>query len=304
MTMRFLLDRAAAADACKYFLADHPTSRYVPNVLYIQARVLDTRIDERRLTQYVPGREPGLDGPVRELYTDFPHAQSRAAWGALYNDHPHSRLSIAAGVRLAQLALREGQVDAAIELLRGVRERGREWAEGGSRRGGGGLLRAAEVWEGLEFEPEPYWHEARHLLELIDANRDDPRYGDAPLVAWARLDPHRLGYGARLLELVREYPESLMTDNLLVSWAMSLSDPQQRGRALAGVLKAHDQGDARAEALFWLADLEAQRGVPAGRAAALRHLDEIIAGHADTWWAERALEMRRLVGARDVAGRS
>lgn len=295
--IEFLADRALAYQECARFIATWPDSRYVANVLYVQGLALDTRLDERRL-QDAP--------PRRELYTDFPHAQSESAWTALLSRYPDSPFAIAAGYRLAQLRLRRGEVDAAAELLERVCRVGRgrraPSATQPSLRG----VSAAPPEASLEFDATPYLFEAERLLELIAANRDDPRYGHAPLAALASLDPHRRSYLERLLALAAEWRDSRLYDNLLVTWASGLADAEQRADRLAACAENFPNGDAAPEALFRWADLEIQSlGGKEGvfRDAGVARMRDVATRFGATVWGRAAaerLQMLRSVPARTI----
>jgi len=285
-----LADRRAAYVACKRFIAEHPSSRYVQNALYIQGRAMDTRLDLRRL------REAGS----RELYTDFPHMQSEEAWTALLRQHPDSPLATVAGLRLAQLRLRSGKVDDAVEFLRAAPRRDANLlpAPNAAQPAIGDLLRAPPPETSLRFESDPLLFEARRLRELIEHNRDDPHYGNTPLAELATLDPRRPRYPEQLLALAERFSGSRLYDNLLVFWASALPDPQQRAQQLADCIRAFPDGDAAPEALFRLADLEIQTlGMdrPESRQAGVARMQIIVAQHPDTCWGLAARERLHLV---------
>lgn len=290
MLVRFLSQRAEAFDACKYFLIDHPESRYVPNVLYMQARILDTRLDERKLI--------ATEGPpTRELYTDFPHVQSEVPWRQLVDHYPDSPLVLAGGVRLAQLHLRRGEIDEAVTRLQQVKARAKALVDASAAtQPARGLLDPAPPESSLRFEPEPYVVEADRLLELIRANRDDPQFGDQPLVDLAGLDSHRPAYEQQLLSLARRYEGGLLYDNLLVVWANALPEGRQ-AEMLDQIVRSFPEGDARAEALFRLARLELQAGMSGDAergARGLGRLRELVQRYADTSWGRLATQ--RLAG--------
>lgn len=278
MLSEFLSDRALAYEACNKFIADHPTSRYVPNVLYMQANVLDTRLDERMLQEL-----------RRELYDDFPHVQSEAIWSALlkYTDSP---LAIAASVRLAELRLRKGDAAAARQTLQMALDRENAPST------------APTVFEtDLDFEPKPFFFEGRRLAELIDANIADPHYGAAPLVELAALDPHRAGYLTQLQALLNRYQDALLYDNLLVRWAMALPSGEDRAIALARIVDQTPLADALPEALLRLADLEIQsqgRGDSSTMDRGLSRLRRVCDEFGKTCWAREAEERLRAVAPR------
>lgn len=283
-----LLDhRRAAYDAIKDFIADHPTSRYVPCALFLQARVLDTRLDERALG----------DSAQRELYTDFPHPESEPIWTNLLSEYPDSPLAVAARLRVAQLRLRRGDVDGALAAL--APQLLSEIAPASSGRPADRpFLRTQPPESSLDFDPEQDLFEIRRLRELILANHDDPRYGVGPLRALAGLDPHRVGYRTQLLRLAHAYPDSLLYDNLIVRWAGATRDRKERAARLLACIERFPDGDALPEAMFARADLEVQAlGIEEAdsRATGIARLREIVARFPDTCWGERARERLHMI---------
>jgi len=291
ITQRFLVDlmndRQAAYEACREFIADHPTSRYVPCVLFIQARAMDMRMDERVLAEN--GR--------RELYADFPHPGSEPLWTSLLTQYPDSPLAAAARLRVAQLRLRAGDVDGALGVLttRAVPD-GKPVTSEPARPLA--LLRTQPPEASLNFDPDPDLFEAWRLRELIEANRDDARYGNEPLQALARLDPHRPRYREQLLHLAERFRDGLLHDNLVVRWALAARQREERGALLLACIARFPSGDALPEALFARADLELQllgSEDVESRAAAVTRLHQIVEQFPTTCWAQRARERLRML---------
>jgi len=292
MLTTFLTDRADAYEACKEFIANHPDSRYVPNALYIQARVLDTRLDERTLTDL-----------RREIYAEFPHVQSYEPWLKLLKQFPDSPLAIAAATRLAEHEVRRGDIEAAVERLRFVQKRAYAASAppAGVEQAAISLFSTAPATTSLEFDPRPFRDEAHQLDELIGANRDDPLYGNAPLQELAGLDPRRDGYAEQIRRLVQKYRDSRLADNLLVRWAMTLQDPRERARQLELVLGAHPDGDATPEALFRLANIELQTlstDEPEARTRGLNRLQQTVERYPASFWGMEAANLLRSLGPR------
>lgn len=287
LEIEFLRNRAEAYEACKQFIADHRTSRYIPNVLYFQARVLDTRLDERTLDR--------LD-PRRELYTDFPHVQSERVWSALLSEHADSPLAIAAGLRLGQLALRRGEVDAATKFLDQALSLGANLAARPPREDESlwAALTPAPPESTLLFEPEPHLQEARRLRDLIAQNCDDPQFGNEPLRELASLDSHRAQYAEQILRLAERVRGGRLYDNLLVRWAEAQLDPRRRTALLEALVADLPDGDGKAEAAFRLANLEIQNlgeADPARRARGVARLRELSRQHAALSWGVEATRL-------------
>lgn len=290
----FLTDRSEAYQACKRFIADCPRSRYVPNVLYIQARVIDTRLDEAKLA---------LNQPYRELYNDFPHVQSEEIWLKLLKQYPDSPFAVTAALRLAELQLRAGKVDEALDNLRLVLTENPDHPNGpaSTQPRHRGLLATASPESSLDFQAEPYRREARRLAELIAANRDDPKHGNTPLTELTALDPRRARYLEQLQRLAQRYPDSMLCDNLVVRWATGLSNIDQRAAALEGCLRTFDTGDAIPEALYRLATLETQSLAAedeSRRAQGIARLHEIVTRFPESCWARRAAERLEMLEPR------
>ncbi len=280
-----LSDRAAAQRACQKFRADFPNSRYRPNVLFIEAHALDTRLDERRLHAELHF----------ELYDDYPHAQSEPAWRELAQQCPDSPLARVACLRLGQLALRAGDLTAAERWLTQAGQQ-RAADVGAQSQPSPDFLRKKPAESSLRIEVEPFQREARRLLELLTANRGDPRYGDEPLRTLAALDPRREGYADQLLRLLETYPDSALHDNLLVLWAGCEQDLVRRAALFERLLATLPEGDARPEALYHLADLEIQALAsiqPDARQRGRNRLESLAREYADCFWGSRALERIR-----------
>ena len=280
----FLSDRAAARRACEGFIADHPQSRHIPNVLYILGRVLDTRLDEAKLAQVEPNRE---------LYTDFPHVESEEVWLKLLKQYPQSPFSVLAGLNLAKLELRSGEIVPALESLRFAADPQR-FANGNAGSdndaNAGGRLVSGSPESHLDFKPEPYRLEAQRLIELIENNRiaaDD----QLALVELARLDARRAGYLGQLQRLADQCRDTALYDNLVVLWAAAQPNIADQAEALAACARTFTSGDAVPEALFRLADLETQTLAAddkSRREDGLSRFREIVARYPDTFWARRA----------------
>ena len=292
--------RQAANAACERFIAEHPRSRYISCVLYVQARALDTRLDESALLPLGAAGSP----PLRELYTDFPHPQSERAWSVIAAQYPESPQAVVAAVRLAQLHLRRGEVEQALLRLLAALNREPPHAAPPTPTSQPSLrtmLRAAPPEASLDLEVQPYLLEVQHLHRIVTLNRNDPKYGDAPLGAVFTLDRRRAGYRDQLLMLMDQYPDSFMYDNLLVAWAVSTPDIDERAEHLRGCLARFPTGakvldaarDALPEALYRLAGLEIQAlRDPDGAAQerGINRLRDIISHHERTIWATWAAE--------------
>ena len=258
----------------------------------MQARALDTRLDERAL----------LGGSAqRELYADFPHVESEPVWSSLLTAYPQSPLAIAARCRLAQLRLRKGDIDGALAALAPPAVSDQSPPPSDKPPAARPLLRKEPPESTLGYDPEQDLFDARYLRELILANRDDPTYGNEPLQALASLDAHRPGYRDQLLRLIQRFPGSHLHDNLIVRWADTTADRTERAARLLACVQHYPASDALPEAMFELADLEVQAlgsADEARRAAGVARMRELVTCFPQSCWAKRATERLRLLQPR------
>ncbi|MBI5865830.1 MAG: hypothetical protein HZB38_15265 [Planctomycetes bacterium] len=241
--------------------------------------------------------------PRRELYADFPHVQSEPYWSALFTMYPSSPLVAAAGLRLAQLHLRRGETNAAAQTLAQLHSMPGVSSGAASRPAQTTLLQPLPVEAGLDYDPAPYLLEARRLEELIRENRDDPIHGNQPLTELAGLDPRRARYREGLARLAATYHDSSLWDNLAVLWVCAAPEASERAALLEEALLALPLQDARAQALFSLAELEIP--TPATettdyRRVGMDRLREVVRTFPRTSWADEAA--RRLRAMEPISG--
>jgi hypothetical protein len=283
--------RAAANQACAQFIADYPQSRFVPSVKFIQARALDMRLDTHALRHRAS----------REIYSDFPHPQSEPHWATLWTAHTDSPLALAAAVRLAELAMRRGDVSDALERLEVVLERNWQFNQMPERAAATSIedfLAPEPAETSLGFEVDPLLSEARRMHELITQNADDPKFGSAPLQDFFRLDPRRPKYAEQIRRMMDQYPLSHLGDNLAVRWAMSAPSPVDRVLRFDMMLLSYPKGDAAAEAHFRLADIQLQtRGQsdPAARRRGIAEMQNVTEQYGNTIWGDLARQRLELL---------
>lgn len=243
-----LRQRFLAYEACKRFIADYPDSRYVTNALYLQARALDMRLDERRLAQ---------SNPRREYYHDFPHAQSESAWHALLHRDPASPLAAAAALRLAELHVRRGEISAAREALGPLLARASDDTPPATQAARSVFAPAPAPHVSLGFEARPFLTAIRRLDELLVHNSGDSRHASAPLQQLFSLDPRRPLYAENLQSLLLAFPDAELADNVELRLILAdSSDPELQAQRLAGLLERRPDGDAFPEAALTLANWE------------------------------------------------
>ncbi|KAB2947916.1 MAG: hypothetical protein KJ057_06860 [Phycisphaerae bacterium] len=276
---------------CDAFLKYYPDSRYAPDALFLKASALDMRVDLGAF------RRKNL---IR-FYDDFPSPWSAFEWRRLLENFPDSTYAAAARLRLAQIELRRGRVEAARSLLSDLVTRvgvGADepapspppstWSAFFQRR-------APREEHPLSFSRMRV--EARRLLEWIEAN-EDPVVGWEPLcgtdrparpVAFglAHLDPRAEGYAANVERLLKAYEASIWADNLKLEIIKSQRDAKARAEALSAFLASYDGrgADAEPEARFLLclAYNEIDRPQDAGK-----ELETLVRRFPSSLWAEQA----------------
>ena len=133
---------------------------------------------------------------------------------------------------------------------------------------------------------------------MINANQTDPKYGDLPLQQLAGLDSHRQSYLDQLLHLAGRYHDALLYDNLVVQWATAEPNRARRAAKLAACIRTFPGGDAIAEAMFLLAELEVRtrgEGQEARRQTGLARLRSAAERFPDSHWGQQAAERLRLL---------
>lgn len=265
--------RRAAYDTCKQFIADHPRSRYVDEVLFLQARVLDLRLQEGALASA---------SPARVVYDNFPHVQSLAVWERLLAQYPRSPFAAVAALRSAQLHQRAGEIEPAIERLRSLPPRD---------------AALEPIDPTLRFDARIDQREALELLDLLQRTRGDPRYGDAPLRELASLDPRRASYRAELARLATRYPGAVAGPDIRLRWILGESDPKARAALLEEFAKSCP-GAPALQANLQLGELQLlalSRDDAAMRQVGVERLIAVRDAAPGSIWAERADELLQRV---------
>ena len=257
--------QAEFAATCGAFLREFPESRYTGNVLYLKATAWDMRVDlpEFRRTKWI------------RFHDDFPNAAMRSAWQALLVNRDDSVLAAAAGLRLARLDAREGNVERARDRLTGVLQKfgpepGRSLtdtnAAAASLQGnavGNGAFGRRKPEASLRVPIERLLLDARRLDDLLAANRD-PIYGYEPVTGATRtgddfpyglldFDPRSEQYADNLRQLLDKYPKAQLRDNLELEVAKAAPTLESGIEQLRAVLDKDPKADAAPEALFRLA---------------------------------------------------
>ncbi len=199
-------DRGETIRATERFIADFPDSPRVPAALYMQGRAMDTRLDLEALRD---------EGRLR-FYDHFPSGISMPTWRSLAGSYPEHPLASVALHKLAVHALRQQDVAGASESLRKVLLlAGRRQARPAPpSEGWFAVLMPPPGVDSLGVKVEDVAVQAWELLELIESNAHDPRYGAAPLAVLMRLDPRDRQYRRNLAWLDSRFPGSLLHDDL------------------------------------------------------------------------------------------
>lgn len=264
------------AERCDRFYWMFPDSRYTPNGLYLKARALDRRIDPAELRQQRWIR----------YYDDFPSVASRETWRLILENRADTLLGAAAGLRLAQLEAREGDVDRAIEKLRNLVSRFDTTAFQVPPPARAGVFESVlerEPPEGsLRVPLERIVMDGRRLLDLLTRNRDpnfayDPlcgsrRRGDAFRVGLLDLDPRHEAYVTNLEALRTQYPGSVIDDNIELELAKAAATTLERIAGLESLIARYPDADAAEEGLLRLAAAYQETGAGVQRDNALARL--------------------------------
>ncbi|UCD28115.1 MAG: tetratricopeptide repeat protein [Planctomycetota bacterium] len=207
------LQKHIAVDECNAFRRRYSDSRYIPNVLYIQGRALDMRLDGNFFLSQ--------DLVVIRHYQDFPHAATKPIWRELCDRFGDSPLASVAGYRLAMLEAREGNIDRAITLLDTLIGKFSNYKKEDpsmeKMSGWRSFLAKQTASSTLDVDPPTIIHEGRKLRALL-ANNRDREYKDQPITRLFNLNPHHPRYRDNLVRLLgdlhRHYPQSRLIDNI------------------------------------------------------------------------------------------
>jgi len=254
--------------ACREFQRDHPHSKFLANQLYIRAMAEDMRFDHRILRQAWRVK----------YHADLVSPISSTLWVQLVEQFPDSMYSQAARLRLAILQTRQGHTQVAVTTLRELMDRMPN------------LLSADQ--QTRPVRPRRWWRifssptrvdipalnlvgiqqRAQKLIELIEHNADDPKFGNKPIAELLRLDRHHPKWRTNLLDLAVKYAGSKLHDNLIVMYTLTEPDPRALKKELERHVKRFHGRDAGVLALFELARIT--------RELALVDMDEKADGEA------------------------
>ncbi|HEY3244470.1 MAG TPA: tetratricopeptide repeat protein [Phycisphaerae bacterium] len=297
----FARQQAQAVAACDAFIRSFPDSRYHLNALYIKAWALDTRVDRAALLR---DRAP-------RFYSDFPAELSRESWTSvlvnLQRARRRSPMAAMAGLQLGRLDARDCRMQEALALLRGVTEpftsppgavdaAAPEGAEEHAGRRFENVLRRRPAETSLKVPVESAVLSARQLQELLNHNRGDPQYGDAPLcgagtpanserLGFLLLNPLQPHYPENLRALLQKNPHALLSDNIQLEIAQHARKLEEKVAALESVERSFPDGDAVPESLFRLGFAYQDAGRPDD---ARQVLQRLCTTYPDSLWRQLA----------------
>jgi outer membrane protein assembly factor BamD (BamD/ComL family) len=218
-----------AVHACETFLKRYPASPYCPNVLFLQGRALDMRIDHELFQR---------KGILRH-YDDFPSMASRPVWERLVENYPRSVFSRVGMCRLGLLRARSGDVDGAEAILKQLARESAESVRQSTQPEAASTWRKLLAGRGtsqrLGVSTADIGMQGQKLLALISQNRD-PQQKDLALRVLLSLDPHDPMYAQNLRQLLKDidkkYPLTLLKDNIEVAVATAQPSQSLRIKAL------------------------------------------------------------------------
>ncbi|HSW45844.1 MAG TPA: tetratricopeptide repeat protein [Phycisphaerae bacterium] len=282
----FAQQQAEAVHACRSFRSKFPRSRYVPNVLYMEGRALDMRINQELFREQA----------MLRYHSDFPSMASETAWRELHERFPQCPLWSHATLRLAQLEARQGRVDEAIGLLDKLdqyQERKDVRPEPPAGRLGAfrSFFAKRPASLSLGVDVAAVIQEERKLRWLLAHNRD-PQQNDAALRRLLGLDPHHAMYRQNLALLMADlpvrYPLTPLGDNvdvLIAATERSQSRKIEQLRACVDRLSQERRSDALPQARYELGLAYKQDNRPA---EARGVFEEVLRLYPDSPWAFEA----------------
>jgi outer membrane protein assembly factor BamD (BamD/ComL family) len=290
------VDRIRAVDRCDAFMERFPTSRHIPDVLYLKGQAQDQRIQRTTLATHFRA----------EFRCDIPASASRRTWETLEKQFPRAGVTAMALYKLAIIRARDGDVGRAIDSLGQLLERfdAAQTTQAAARavEPPSSVFRKAPASTDLGAEASVVVKQARRLREMLMACRQDkPRLitevfgsysGDArtevqpgQLLIWFDdSDPH---YRTNLEGLARCFPESETAGYVNVRLAMlepAISRRIQRFLQVSQTLAGRPSG---AEALFCLGDARQDDSILDEAKTAF---DQLVKSYPESCWAGEAKE--------------
>lgn len=291
-------ERVVATRRCNSFLERFPTSRYVPSVLYLKGRALDQRLRGSQLEHRA------------ECHTEVPSPKSRHTWATLVDRFPNETdVTCEAMYRLAVFAIRDGELDAALDLLRGARTLigesrspvGLDGDSGPTKDSGrGSVFGKAPASSRLGIDTAVIAVHIRRLEEMVRACQNDKRLPMRdvlqaqesraddrvhPLQLLLSLDTGDPHYKANLAGIAAAFPDAETTGYISNRQARLIPSMMKQISRYRGIATQYDGRPAAAEALFQLA-MVCQEDLILDEAKAT--LEELVRRYPESCWSDEA----------------
>jgi len=275
---------------CDWFHKQFPSSRYMPNALYLKARAREMRVDTTAFRQ---------EKWIR-FYNDFPSTSSKNTWHLIYENCGESILSAVAGLRIAHFDAREGHVDRAMDKLVKVLQKfdSPSHTESISNTSEGPLqfvLARGAPEASLNIPMERILLETHRLYDLFRYNRD-PIYGYEPITGplhntdeflpgLIHLDSRIDQYIPNLMALKSRYPNGQILDNIDLEIAKATPERNKKIELLENCIEQYPDRDAIPEVLLRLSIAYRKTGSMDESEKVLRKLLE---RYPESVWARQA----------------
>jgi len=239
---------------CRSYLGRYPNSPASGTILYLQAEALSLQVDQR-----------ALDAGVVRFTSEYPDADTKKNWQALADSHSQPPQAALAHWRLAQLALRDAELDEATKQLQTARKALRAVLE--KPKDASTPAQAVHLQWPRQEAYEQALQDVDRLAWMIDRNnlQNDPA-AVRLLAAWLKLDPNSPRadeYLQSLMDLAYQARQTVLKDNLVLAVAMATPDLDRRVNLLQ-MIAAQQDTDASVEANFQLGLLAMQVQAPDG----------------------------------------
>lgn len=291
-------ERVVAARRCNSFLERFSTSRYVPSVLYLKGRALDQRLRGSELEYRA------------ECHAEVPSPKSRHTWATLVERFPNDTgVTSVAMYRLAIFAIRDGELDHALELLHDARELiGRASAVAGPGNvsqyersaARGSVFGKAPASARLGIDTAATATHVRRLEEMLLAcmkdkrgpsqdesgeNKPDSEVTFHPLQLMLSLDSGDPRYDANLAGIQDAFPDSESAGYIANRRATLLPSMTKQITHFRGNATKYDGRPAAAEALFHLAMVYQEDSILDEAKATL---EELVRKYPESCWSDEA----------------
>jgi len=276
--------RAAAVTACRRYLERFGDAPAAPEVMLLEADMHNARVDMRALEVF----------NRLECYFDMITPRAAEVYDVLIERFPDTPQAALARFRRAEGLLQEGTItQARAGFVEAVEALERHLPEGYEPVDEAPPRSVAELFRMEERERTHLLNElhdaaasARRRIRLVDENRD---YADRPLARFAALDARGKNFERKASQILLDYPDSLITDNVRLALALSVRDPLQRGGELQALIDTTPHSDVRDRMLLELARAHLAGDLSGdGAARAELALRRLLADYPESTWAHHA----------------